>query len=246
MKDPIYHRLVEYDTALLPNRYLATLDRGSTTPEDWERRTGYSIGYPAWGLLYYSVLCRLDPDNFNLVIETGTNLGCSSIIIGQAIRDSRAKGVLHTVEIDEINFARARENIRRAGLQDEIQLHRGDSLEVQPMILREYQSIAMAFLDGDHRFRQVVDEFELILPKLKDDSIVVLDNTYGIASANEDQRVNGALRYILKTHGGNLVNFPFCSWYTPGMAIWQKRPFEDAGHERERLGSSNTYRNEHP
>jgi hypothetical protein len=116
VKKPLYYRMVEYDTALLPNRYLATLDRGSTTPEDWKRRTVYSVGYPAWGLLYHIVLYRLDPNDFNLVIET---------------------------------------------------------------------------------------------------------------SADEDQRVNGALRYILRTHGGNLVNFPFCSWYTPGMAIWQKQPFEE-------------------
>jgi hypothetical protein len=184
VKKPLYYRMVEYDTALLPNRYLATLDRGSTTPEEWKRRTGYSIGYPAWGLLYYVVLCRLDPSDFNLVIETGSNLGCSSIIIGQAIRDSKANGVLHTVEIDESNFSQARENILQAGLQDEVRLHLGDSL-------------------------------------------VVFDNSYRIASADENQRVNGALRYILRTHGGNLVNFPFCSWYTPGMAIWQKQPFEE-------------------
>jgi predicted O-methyltransferase YrrM len=219
--------MVEYDTALIPNRYLATLDRGSTTPEDWKRRTGYSIGYPAWGLLYYIVLCRLDPNDFNLVIETGSNLGCSSIIIGQAIRDSKASGVLHTVEIDENNFARARENILPAGLQDEVQLHVGDSLEVLRMVLQEHESISLAFLDSDHQFWQVVSEFELIMPKLRDDSLVVFDNSYRIASADEDQRVNEALRYILRTHGGNLVNFPFCSWYTPDMAIWQKQPFED-------------------
>jgi hypothetical protein len=26
-------------------------------------------------------------------------------------------------------------------------------------------------------------------------------------------------------YGGNLINFEFVSWYTPGLAIWQKEPF---------------------
>ena len=227
MKEPVYYRTVGYETTLLPNRHLATLDAGSITPEDWLRRTGRSIGYPAWGLLYYALLCRLDPHGFSVVIETGSNLGCSAIVIGQAIRDSKGDGILHTVEIDENNFAQATENIRRADLEAHVRLHLGDSLDVLPGILRQHESISLAFLDGDHRFRQVVDEFELILPKLTDDSLVILDNTYRIADADEDQRVNGALRHILRTHGGNLVNFPFCSWYSPGMAIWQKQPFED-------------------
>jgi len=227
VKEPIYYRTVDYDAALLPNRYLAALDGGSTTPEDWTRRTGFSIGYPAWGLLYYALLCRLDPNDFNVVIETGSNLGCSSIVIGQAIRDSGARGVLHTIEIDEKNFARATENVRKAGLQDHVVLHLGDSLDVLPTILLQHERISMAFLDGDHHVRKVIGEFELILPRLAGDSLVIFDNTYRIADADEDQRVNGALRYILRTHGGNLVNFPYCSWYSPGMAIWQKQPFED-------------------
>ena len=59
--------MVEYETTLLPNRHLAALDAGSTTPKDWLRRTGRSIGYPAWGLLYYALLCRLDPKKGTLV-----------------------------------------------------------------------------------------------------------------------------------------------------------------------------------
>jgi hypothetical protein len=48
-----------------------------------------------------------------------------------------------------------------------------------------------------------------------------------IAEEGEDPRVHGALRTIVAKFGGNLVNLPFCSWYTPGMAAWQRQAFED-------------------
>lgn len=62
-----------------------------------------------------------------------------------------------------------------------------------------------------------------MLPRLADDALVVFDNTYRIAEEGEDQRVNGALRTIQTRHGGNLINFEFVSWYTLGLAIWQKQ-----------------------
>jgi hypothetical protein len=71
----------------------------------------------------------------------------------------------------------------------------------------------------------VLREFEIIYPCLQDNSIVIFDNTYEIAKPGEDPRVFGALKEIKKTYGGNLINFEFVSWYTPGMAAWQKDPF---------------------
>ena len=62
-----------------------------------------------------------------------------------------------------------------------------------------------------------------MLPKLTDDALVIFDNTYRIAEEGEDQRVNGALKAVQARHGGNLVNLEFVSWYTPGLAIWQKQ-----------------------
>ena len=59
---------------------------------------------------------------------------------------------------------------------------------------------------------------------LTEDAIVLFDNTYQISEENEDPRVNGALKHILKTYGGNLINMEYVSWYTPGLAIWQNKP----------------------
>ena len=54
--------------------------------------------------------------------------------------------------------------------------------------------------------------------------MVIFDNTYKIAEEGEDPRVNGFLRDMQDRYGGNLVNFEFVSWYTPGLVIWQRKP----------------------
>lgn len=227
MRDPLFYRMTDYDRSLLPNAHLRRLEAGVSGRDEWEPQTGLSVGYPAWGMLYYTVLCRLKPEAFNLVIETGTNIGSSSIVLAQAIKDSPGTGELRTVELEPENADRARENIAKAGLSDLVKFHVGDALVKLPEMISEGEKIAVAFLDGSHLYKQVVREFELVEPYLDDDSVVIFDNTYLIAKPKEDQRVNGALREIRSRFGGNLINLPYCSWYTPGMALWQRQPFDD-------------------
>jgi hypothetical protein len=94
-------------------------------------------------------------------------------------------------------------------------------------VLGEEKDIPIVFLDGNHWHDHVVSEFEFVHPHLASDAVVVFDNTYMLAEADEDPRVNGALRTILDRFGGNLINFPFCSWYTPGIALWQQQAFPE-------------------
>lgn len=227
MRDPLFYRNTDYDRSLLPNEHLRTLDANAVDRTEWEETTGYSIGYPAWGMLYYTVLCRLNPDAFNLVIETGTNKGSSSIVLAQAIKDSKGSGELRTVELDAEFAAKARDNVSKAGLSELVRYYEGDAIEQLPDMLAGNYKVAVAFLDGNHLHKQVIREFELVEPHLDDDSVVIFDNTYLIAEPSEDQRVNGALREIKNRFGGNLINLPYCSWYTPGMALWQRQPFAD-------------------
>lgn len=227
MREPQFHRITDYDRGLLPNEHLRTLDAGVTDRDSWTAGSGLSVGYPAWGLLYYLTLCRLRPDAHNLVVETGTNQGASSIVLAQAIKDSPGTGTLRTVELEQANLDIATENFDKAKVADVIETFQGDAIERLPAMLDHPSPLAVAFLDGSHLHRQVVREFELVEPRLDHDSIVILDNTYLIAEPHDDQRVNGALRTILDRFGGHVVNLPYCSWYTPGMAVWQRRPFED-------------------
>lgn len=228
MKRPIYnYRITHYDKSLIPSKFIAFLEESATDASTWVSRSGRSLGHPGWGTIYHLVLSSLDPHRHNFLVETGTNIGSTAIIIAQAIADSGRDAILHTIEIDPEVRDTAVERFDLAGVADYVVSHLGDSHAVLREITERGQPIRLAFLDGNHFHDHVVTEFELVLPAMEPDGLVVFDNTWLIGEGDEDPRVNGALRTIVSKHGGSLINLPFCSWYTPGMAIWQRSPFEE-------------------
>ena len=169
----------------------------------------------------------LDPSRPNVILELGTNVGSTTIILGQAILDSGHDTRLHTVELDPDIHAEAKRRFELAGVAAVIEPHRGNSLDVVAQLVDHIGPIDVAFLDGNHFHDHVVKEFELIADHIRDDGAVIFDNTGLISEDDEDPRVNGALRTIIDRFGGMLSNLPFCSWYTPGIAIWQRQAFND-------------------
>jgi hypothetical protein len=59
MKKPVFVRIYDYGQKLLLNKYLQSLEKGVFNIEEAKLKTGFSIYYPGWNLLYYSVLCSL-------------------------------------------------------------------------------------------------------------------------------------------------------------------------------------------
>lgn len=232
MREPKFYRLFDYNKNLLPNFFVASQEVAVTSTEDARKNTGATIGYPGWGFIYYLLMSHLNPDKYNVILETGTNRGFTSIILAQALKDTGRPGHVFTIELEQENYEQAVENLKKGSVFDQVSVFRGDVRNVLPDVISLFDEICVAFLDASHMYDDVIFEFETILPKLRKHSIVLFDNTYQIAEANEDQRVNGALRYIHTTHGGNLINLEYVSWYTPGLAMWQMSPFNDV-HEND-------------
>lgn len=92
MKPPIYHRMFGYNLGLLPNPHLAALEDGVTTIEQARQKSGATIGYPGWGLIYHLLLAHLDRKRIEVIIETGTNWGCTTIVLAQALIDAGCQG----------------------------------------------------------------------------------------------------------------------------------------------------------
>lgn len=226
MKDPIYHRIFDYDRNLLPNKVLRELESDVTNIDQAMEKSGLTIGYPGWGLIYYLVMTAIPRDREVVIIETGSNYGCSTIVLAQALKDAGANGRVYSIELDEDNHRRATGNVARAELDDIVTLVQGDSLTRLPEVLRTAGQVDVAFLDGSHLHQHVVQEFKLVQEHLTDRGLVLFDNTYPIAEPDEDQRVYGALKDIQQSAGGNLVYLDFVSWYTPGLAMWQQTPPE--------------------
>ena len=218
--NPRFYRKFNYDKSLLPNQLLRQKEETVTDLESAQNETGKTVGYPGWNLLYYCCLCSLDPESEHTIIETGTNWGFSTIVLAQALKDSGAKGKIHTIELDKSNLKIAHNNFESASLTDYIETYLGDSLEILPSVVEE-RSLSFAFLDGNHSMSHVLKEFEIVESRLKPGAKVYFDNTEDIGQ-KDDLLVFGALQAIEKKFDGNLVRFPFCSWYTPGQAIWEK------------------------
>jgi predicted O-methyltransferase YrrM len=208
-------RMFDYDRRLLVNRYLAEQEAATSDLESAISRTGFSLGYPAWNLLYYTLLCSLPRSGRPVVVETGTNRGFSTIVLAQALRDAGTPSVVRTVDIDPEVVKLAEQNLARAGLSDLVRFSVQDSLQFLAALRAEVDQIDFALLDGDHSAEHVLAEFELVRPLVaRCGGKVYFDNTSagGVAEA---------LRRIRATHGGNLIEFANCSWAPPGNAVWQ-------------------------
>jgi hypothetical protein len=86
------------------------------------------------------------------VLETCTGGGFSTIALARSARQ------VHTVEIDPLIQAQARQNVGRAGLLDRVSFIAGDVMDTQ--LLRRLPPVDAAFLDPDwavsgpgHRYR---------------------------------------------------------------------------------------------
>jgi predicted O-methyltransferase YrrM len=213
-----------YDVSRLPNAHLAALEDGVRTIEEARTRSGASIGYPGWGVIYHLLLAHLDRSRYEIIVETGANWGCTTIVLAQALVDVGCEGRVVTFELNPDNADLARRNLAAAALEDRVELHVGDSCSLIGPVLAAENGLRFVLLDASHLHDDVVAEFKLIEPKLAPDALVLFDNTYRIADDHEDPRVNGALRTIQGRYGGNLINLEFVSWYTPGLALWQRVP----------------------
>jgi predicted O-methyltransferase YrrM len=233
-------RRFDYDRGLLPHPYLAELEAdefdadfvelSKTPPRDdaerkeraaartkWLGDTHMSPGYPAWNLLYYTVLSSIDPELEDVVVlETGANCGVSTIVMAQAVRDLGLDVPVHTVELHPGLAENAQRNIEKAGLSDYVRFTVGNSLDFLEKLTAEVDHIDFAFIDDLHTRDHILREIDLVCPKVfPRRGKVFFDNTGGGGD------VALALRELRPRFGGNLVEFANCSWGPPGNVIWQ-------------------------
>ena len=211
-------RIFEFNRKLLPNKYIAEKDRGHANLKEARRAVGYTIGYPAWCLLYYSLMCGLPYEPYTgkaNVIETGTNHGSSTIIMAQCLKDRGYDSKVHTVDIKPEVAAIAAENFKNSGVGDYIKPYVCDSLEFLTNYVKTVDEIHFAFLDSAHIREHVLAEFDIIYEKVKKcNGKVYFDNTIRAG-------VWDALSDIKKKYGGNMIEFRNCSSGPPGNVIWQ-------------------------
>jgi len=131
---------------------------------------GMSVGPLEGAFLSFMV----SPSQPRLVVEIGTFTGWSSIAMALALP---AGGRVVSCDVNPDTTAIARRYAEEAGVADRIDYVLGDARETVAQLDGPFD---LVFVDGVKS--QYVDYYEVVLPKLADDGVLMADNTlFGLA-----------------------------------------------------------------
>jgi caffeoyl-CoA O-methyltransferase len=104
-------------------------------------------------------------------LEVGTFLGYGALAIARGLPDD---GRLVCCELDEGYAERARDHLRKAGLEDKVEIRVGPALETL-RAMEPTEQFDLAFIDADKT--EYIDYFEQTLARLRPNGLIMLDNT---------------------------------------------------------------------
>lgn len=106
--------------------------------------------------------------NPKCILEIGTFTGYSAICLAEGLQKD---GALHTIDINEKLKDHVDKFINKAGLNDIIQFHIGNAIEIIPNL---NETLDLVFIDADKV--NYSNYFDLVLPKLKMGGYIIADN----------------------------------------------------------------------
>ena len=102
------------------------------------------------------------------ILEIGTAVGYSAMCFSEYLNDN---GKIDTIERDEERIAEAKENIKKVGVEEKINIYEGDAVEILPTMNDKYDVVFIDAAKGKYPFF-----LEQALRMLKDDGIIFADN----------------------------------------------------------------------
>jgi caffeoyl-CoA O-methyltransferase len=102
------------------------------------------------------------------ILEIGTYTGYSAICLAQGLTEN---GKIHTIEINDELEAFIRKYIKKAGLDNQIELHIGNATQIIPTFNILFD---LVFIDGDKR--QYIDYYKLAIEKTVKGGFILADN----------------------------------------------------------------------
>ena len=103
------------------------------------------------------------------ILEVGTFTAFSSICLAEGLSEN---GQLHTIDTNEELVPLQEKYLKRAGIENTIIRHLGDARVIIPKI---EGPIDLAFIDADKQRYPIY--FDLILPKMRTNGLIISDNT---------------------------------------------------------------------
>lgn len=83
------------------------------------------------------------------ILEIGTAVGYSAMCFTEFLAEG---GIIDTIERDEERVAEARENIKKVGVEDKIQIYEGDAVEILPTLQEKYDAVFIDAAKGKYPF----------------------------------------------------------------------------------------------
>ena len=102
------------------------------------------------------------------ILEIGTAVGYSAICFSKILKED---GFIDTIERDEERIIEARENIKKAEVEDKINIFEGDAVEILPTFDKKYDMVFIDAAKGKYPFF-----LKQALRLLNDDGIILADN----------------------------------------------------------------------
>lgn len=102
------------------------------------------------------------------ILEIGAFTGYSTICMAKAIGKN---SVIDTIEVNDELQDTISEFIRKAGVNNKVNLHFGDARQIIPTLQFRYD---LVFIDGDKR--EYPQYYDLIFPLVKDEGYILADN----------------------------------------------------------------------
>ena len=102
------------------------------------------------------------------ILEIGTAVGYSAICFSEYLEED---GSIDTIEREEERFLKAKENIKKAEVEDKINLFFGDAVELLPTFNKEYDIVFIDAAKGKYPFF-----LKEALRMLKKNGIIIADN----------------------------------------------------------------------
>ena len=77
------------------------------------------------------------------ILEVGTAVGYSAMCFSEYLSDS---GKIDTIERDEERIAEAKENIKKVGVEEKINIYEGDAVEILPTMNDKYDVVFIGIM----------------------------------------------------------------------------------------------------
>lgn len=155
------------------------------------------------------------------ILEIGTAVGYSAMCFSEYLKDG---GKIDTIERDEERIAEAKENIKKVGVEEKINIYEGDAVEILPTMNDKYDVVFIDAAKGKYPFF-----LEHALRMLKDDGIIFADNVlykgYVMSDYNKHKQRTAVthLRQYIKENTENPELETEILKVGDGLAITKKR-----------------------